>query len=582
MRMGTILLASCVCCLLASVAWAGSEAEFEVDNPDLWPVAADDPVESYLDSSLFGDGNLPAGIQSVLDRREDLLIVRIGQVEGLIDGSCHLLDFAANKAYHIRPIHVLASARLSPDGTQIAAVLSEPTDHAVVIYSIADGQGHHLANIRAVAGSVTWLDAGRITYQPWADGQPASETAVVELASAEYLPNVACGTGSGVVEPMVYSCGGTNDDFNCGGNNPYPCCSNGGNCTWWAWDRACRNWVRALPGWGNAKSWYSNAQASGYPTGTTPEVGSIAVDTNTFNPYGHVAWVLSFTSTTITVSEQNCCTGCNYGDRVYTYQRSIFDGYVYNPTPSAPTITQNPSSRSVCNGDNTTFTVAASGSGTLTYQWQKNSVNLTNGGHYSDCTTPTLAVSSCDSGDVANYRCVVSNSNGSTSSNQASLSLKTATAITQHPTNKVVSLGQTAQFTVAGTGDGTLYYQWQKNDSNLTNGGHYSGCMSATLTVSSCNAADTGSYRCIVTAGCGSATSNTASLLVGQPGDFDNDGDVDVEDFSLLQSCLGLALTQACSPADLNFDSIVDYTDVSRLVGCMSGPYIPANASCLP
>jgi surface antigen len=570
-------VALCALCVLAGVALAGSEA----NDPDVWPVAAGDPMESYLDHSLFDGGNLPAGIAAVLDCQGELAIVRISRIEGLVDESCHLLDFAAGKAYHIRPFHVITSAQFSPQRTRMAAVISEPFDHAIMIYTIADGEGRCLASIQAVAGSVAWLDEGRIQYLPWVNGAPGSQQIVVDLSTAEYVPRATCPAGGGQVVPTVYSCGGTNDDFNCGGNNPYPCCSNGGNCTWWCWDRACRNWVRALPGWGDAHSWYGYAQAAGYPTGTTPQVGSIAVDTNyTFGAYGHVVWVLSYTSTTLTVSEQNC--GGGYGDRVYTWNRSAFDGYIYNPTPSAPTITQHPSSQSVCSGAGTTFTVAASGSGTLSYQWQKNSSNITNGGHYDDCTTATLTVSGCSSGDVANYRCVVSNSNGSTPSNQASLSLKTATAITQQPSNKAVSLGQTAQFTLGGTGDGTLYYQWQKNGSNVTNGGHYSGCTSATLTVSSCNTSDVGSYLCTLTAGCGSVISNTASLRVGQPGDFDVDGDVDVEDFGVLQGCLGGAPTSTCAPSDLNFDSGVNYTDVSRFVGCMSGSSIPANAGCLP
>jgi hypothetical protein len=91
--------------------------------------------------------------------------------------------------------------------------------------------------------------------------------------------------------------------------------------------------------------------------------------------------------------------------------------------PQPPTITQHPSNQSVSLGGTATFTVVAMGDPTLTYQWQKNQVNLTNGGHYSGVTTATLTVSSCDSSDVANYRCVVTNPYGSATSNQASLTL---------------------------------------------------------------------------------------------------------------------------------------------------------------
>lgn len=181
---------------------------------------------------------------------------------------------------------------------------------------------------------------------------------------------------------------------------------------------------------------------------------------------------------------------------------------------SGPTITAQPVARNICSGTSTTFSVTASGSGTLSYQWQKNSANLANGGHYSGATTATLTVSSADSNDVANYRCVVTDSNGSTTSNQAGLTLKSATAITTHPTNKSVAAGGSTTFTVAATGSGTLSYQWQKNSVNLSNGGHYSGVTTATLTITSADSGDAATYRCVVTGDCGSATSNGATLTV--------------------------------------------------------------------
>lgn len=210
--------------------------------------------------------------------------------------------------------------------------------------------------------------------------------------------------------------------------------------------------------------------------------------------------------------------------------------------PSGPTITQQPAAQNACPGATASFTVSATGSGTLSYQWQKNSTNVTNGGHYAGCTTDTLTISSTDAGDATNYRCVVTDSNGSTYSNTAALSLKAATLIAQHPSNKTVTQGQSASFTVNATGEGALSYQWQKNGTNVTDGGHYSGCTTAELTVSNADNNDATSYRCVITGGCGSVPSNAATLTViapTQPGDFDLDTDVDMEDFGLMQRCIG-------------------------------------------
>ena len=125
-----------------------------------------------------------------------------------------------------------------------------------------------------------------------------------------------------------YQCGNQKDDCKCGGNNPYPCCSNGSNCTWWAWESACCNWKVALPGWGNANTWASYASKNGnYQVLGDPVPGSIA--TSTKGNYGHVAWVESVNGNKITVTEMNCCGSCPYGVRKWSYDKSYFNsGYV--------------------------------------------------------------------------------------------------------------------------------------------------------------------------------------------------------------------------------------------------------------
>ena len=64
---------------------------------------------------------------------------------------------------------------------------------------------------------------------------------------------------------------------------------------------------------------------------------------------------------------------------------------------------------------------------------------------------------------------------------------------------------------VTAAGDGTLSYQWQKNQTNLNSGGHYSGCTTNALTITGADNNDAASYRCVVTNAYGSATSAVAS-----------------------------------------------------------------------
>ncbi len=215
-------------------------------------------------------------------------------------------------------------------------------------------------------------------------------------------------------------------------------------------------------------------------------------------------------------------TGTNYTLKVkarysssITQESALGAGGAAAPIPPPPpSITGQPSAQNVCAGANAIFSVTAAGEGTLTYQWQTNSVNISNNSHYGGATSATLTVTNVGSADAVNYRCVVSNAGGSTNSSQAALTVKAATTITQQPANANVAPGGTTNFIVAATGDGALTYQWQKNQVNLSNGGHYSGCTTATLTISSADANDAANYRCVVTGGCGSGTSSEAALTI--------------------------------------------------------------------
>lgn len=80
-----------------------------------------------------------------------------------------------------------------------------------------------------------------------------------------------------------------------GGSNPY----NGGwsNCTYGAWQALYNARGIALPGFGNASSWYSSAASAGYAVSSEPTAGGIAV----YN--GHVAYVDSVNGDSVHIVE---------------------------------------------------------------------------------------------------------------------------------------------------------------------------------------------------------------------------------------------------------------------------------------
>jgi Phosphoesterase family/Putative Ig domain/Abnormal spindle-like microcephaly-assoc'd, ASPM-SPD-2-Hydin/Immunoglobulin I-set domain/Protein of unknown function (DUF1565) len=91
-------------------------------------------------------------------------------------------------------------------------------------------------------------------------------------------------------------------------------------------------------------------------------------------------------------------------------------------TPVAPTITTQPVSQTVTVGQTAAFTVTATGTAPLAYQWQKNGSNIA-GASTSSYTTP--ATTSADNG--AQFTVAVSNSAGSVTSNAATLTVTTST-----------------------------------------------------------------------------------------------------------------------------------------------------------
>ena len=116
----------------------------------------------------------------------------------------------------------------------------------------------------------------------------------------------------------------------------------------------------------------------------------------------------------------------------------------------APTITTPPTNQSVTAGNTATFTVAASGEN-LSYQWQQN----TNGSAWTDITgetnaTYTIATTTMNINGTQ-YRCVVSNSAGSVTSNAATLTVEKktvpVTGVTLNPTSLSLFTGESETLT---------------------------------------------------------------------------------------------------------------------------------------
>jgi hypothetical protein len=191
------------------------------------------------------------------------------------------------------------------------------------------------------------------------------------------------------------------------------------------------------------------------------------------------------------------------------------------PAPTPPTLTAHPANATVTAPATASFTVAATGTAPLAYQWQVNpgsgwtTVAAGSGG-----TTATYTTTATTAGDHGSqFRVLVSNSAGSATSNPATLTVNAAPAITAQPSNATVTAPGTATFTVAATGTAPLAYQWQVNNggawANVITG---SGGTTAAYTTAATTAGDHGrQFRVLVSNAFGGATSSAATLSVLVP-----------------------------------------------------------------
>ncbi len=93
---------------------------------------------------------------------------------------------------------------------------------------------------------------------------------------------------------------------------------------------------------------------------------------------------------------------------------------------AAPSIAQQPFDQVAVRGRSATFTTEATGTGPLVYQWFKDGIALSDGGHYAGSSSPVLTITAADEGDVALYACRVSNAFGGVASQEAGLRLLVA------------------------------------------------------------------------------------------------------------------------------------------------------------
>ena len=170
-----------------------------------------------------------------------------------------------------------------------------------------------------------------------------------------------------------------------------------------------------------------------------------------------------------------------------------------------PAIVAQPTNQMAMVGQTATFSVTATGTQPLSYQWMFDTTNITAG------TNATLTLTNVQFSQAGAYTVAITNLYGSTLSSNATLTVLAPPTIITQPTNQTVYVGGTASFSVTASGTFPLGYQWNFNHTNIAN------ATNATLVLTKVQLNQAGNYAVLVTNPVNSVLSSNAMLTVNPP-----------------------------------------------------------------
>jgi hypothetical protein len=236
--------------------------------------------------------------------------------------------------------------------------------------------------------------------------------------------------------------------------------------------------------------------------------------------YHDIAWA---TSTTLTFTTDSSHNGYLFRAK-FTNSTGTATTTVATLTVTAgpPVITQNPVNMTRAPGQQAAFTAAATGAPPMTVIWQ---VSTNDGATYNNiqwAKSTTISFTTLASHNGYLFRAVFTNSNGSSTTTAAILTVTpggpVGPSITQNPSNQTVTAGQQATFHALANGEPTPAVIWQVS----TNGGatynNINWATSTTLSFTTVSSHNGFLFRAEFTNSAGVATSSAAMLTVNPGG----------------------------------------------------------------
>ena len=179
--------------------------------------------------------------------------------------------------------------------------------------------------------------------------------------------------------------------------------------------------------------------------------------------------------------------------------------YEFNSLRYSISILSQPSSLEVTDGSSASFYVSALSLDPLTYQWQKNGINIAN------INASMFDIANVSLNDGGSYDCIIMNPFIAVTSSVAALNVYDPPVILQDPADQIVDPAVKVSFSVVANGTDPLVYQWQKNDVDIT------GENNPVLVINSVTENNAGNYCCNVSNHVGKAKSKKAMLVLNNP-----------------------------------------------------------------